>query len=138
MALVTFVADHLKAMRVKANAKSIAESDGISDRLVSIGAKTILATDGTVLGVMGAVTLLPNVCEVFILASEDQTAHAITFAKCVRKELYTLRAKYRRIQATAICDDFHKRWLSWLGFECEGILKSYGLNGEDMAIWGLV
>ena len=139
MALVTFVAEHLKAMRVKAGVEAVTNSDGIADRLIAVGAKTILASDGrTVLGVMGAVNLLPNVAEVFIVASEDQKDHAITFAKCVRKELYTLKPKYRRIQATSICDDFHKRWLSWLGFECEGVLKAYGLNGEDMAIWGLV
>ena len=139
MALLPFTREHLALMRVKADVIEVAVSPNIGETLENLGAKTIFSADGKiVLGVVGAHRLLPNVAEVFVLASEDQKDHAITFAKCVRKELYTLKAKYRRIQATSICDDFHKRWLEWLGFECEGVLKAYGLNGEDMAIWGLV
>ena len=139
MALTLFSREHLARLNARADAKAIASSPGLGERLEDLGAKSILTADGkTVLGVMGAVPMLPNVCEVFILASEEQMAHPITFAKCVRKELYTLKAKYRRIQAVSSCDDFHSRWLGWLGFEREGVLRAYGTNGEDMTIWGLV
>lgn len=139
MALLPFTRKHLALMRVKADATEIAAYPNMGETLESIGAKTIFSADGkTVLGVVGAHKLLPHVAEVFVLATEDQKDYPVTFAKCVRKELYTLKAKYRRIQATSICDSFHERWLTWLGFEREGVMKSYGLNGEDMTIWGLV
>lgn len=139
MALTLFCHEHLLAMRAKASAREVATSPGMGKKLEDLGAKSILTSDGkTVLGVMGAVPLLPHVCEVFILASEDQTLHPITFAKAVRKELYTLKGKYRRIQATSQNDDFHSRWLNWLGFNREGVLRCYGLHGEDMVMWGLI
>lgn len=140
MSIISFLPIHLQTMRAKSgDAREVAGSPGIADRLETLGAKTILSSDGkTVLGVMGAVQLLPQVAEVFILASEDQRDHPFTFAKCVRKELYTLKAKYRRIQAVSAPDEFHARWLDWLGFSYEGTLQSYGLHGEDMAIWGLI
>jgi hypothetical protein len=126
-------------MRAKGgDAKEVAGSPGIADRLWALGAKTIISPSSLVLGVMGAVPMLPHVAEVFILASEDQKDHPIIFARAVRKELYTLKAKYRRIQAVSSCDEFHARWLNWLGFEREGTLRSYGLHGDDMTIWGLV
>ena len=139
MAVISFTADHLRAMRVKAGtAAEVAGSPGFAERMAALGAKTILSAEGTVLGIMGAVPILPHVAEVFVIASEDQTSHPVTFAKSVRKELYTLKAKYRRIQSVSVTDEFHRRWLSWLGFEPEGVMKGYGLDGEDMTIWGLV
>lgn len=139
MGITTFAKEHLSAMTPKeGEAAEVAGLPGMADRLVAAGAKTILsASGGTVLGVIGATNILPGVCEVFVLATKDQSAHPIIFAKSVRKELYTLKEKYRRIQAVARDDDFHARWLNWLGFEKEGVLKKFGLHGEDMGMWGL-
>jgi len=140
MSLTLFSREHLTLMNVKAgDARTVANMAGVAERLEELGAASILSADGTlVLGVMGAAPTIPGVCEVFVLASEDQQRHPITFAKCVRKELYTLKQKYRRIQAVAKDDDFHSRWLSWLGFEREGVMKKFGMNGEDMVMWGLI
>jgi len=30
------------------------------------------------------------------------------------------------------------RWLGWLGFECEGIARAHGKNGEDFAFWAWI
>lgn len=100
--------------------------------------RTLVSADGkTILGVLGVVPMTPGVCEVFIIASEQQKDHPLTFARAIRKELFTLKAKFRRIQAVSKPDAFHRRWLSWLGFLEEGLLKKYGLDGEDMLMWGL-
>jgi hypothetical protein len=139
MSLTFFRREHLQHMDIKADARDVAETPGVPDRLEELGAKSILTADGKkVLAVMGVAPVLPGVCEVFVLASEDQARYPVTFAKAVRKELYTIRAKYRRIQAIAKDDSFHARWLGWLGFEREGVLKKFGRNGEDMVMWGLV
>lgn len=141
MALTIFSREHLARMTPKAGdaAEIVSSAPRLAERLEDMGAASILTPDGkTVLGVMGAVPTLPGVCEVFVLASEAQQHHPVTFAKSVRKELYTLKEKYRRIQAVSRDDDFHSRWLSWLGFEREGVLKKYGLHGEDMVMWGLI
>ena len=140
MSLIPFAKKHLASMNPKrGEAEEIACMPGIADRLSNMGAKTVLSASGDiVLGVMGATSILPGVCEVFVLATEDQKRHPLTFAKSVREELYTLKEKYRRIQAVALNDDFHTRWLSWLGFEKEGTLRKFGLHGEDMAMWSLI
>ena len=137
--VVPFTPEHLAALRPKVGeAEEIAGMPGVAARLAQMGAKTILAsTAGPVLGIMGLTPVLPGVCEVFVLATRDQAVYPISFAKSVRKELYTLREKYRRIQAIARDDGFHARWLGWLGLEKEGVLRKFGLHGEDMAMWSL-
>lgn len=141
--LIPFTVEHLECMTVKADAKAVAASAGTREALVKLAgmgmSRTLISdSSGTVLGVFGAVPTVPGVCEVFILASADQKRFPIIFAKSVRKELYTLKGKFRRIQAVSKNDDFHARWLSWLGFEKEGTMRRYGVDGEDMVMWGFV
>jgi hypothetical protein len=136
--LIPFVPAHLAKMKVKADAHEVADTPGVSETLVRLGAKSLVAGDGTVLGVIGVAPTLPGVCEVFILASEDQTRFPISFARCVHKEVSKLCSKYRRIQAVTANDSFHRRWITWLGFSEEGILRKYGLQGQDMVMWSLV
>jgi RimJ/RimL family protein N-acetyltransferase len=134
-----FKAEHLEYMRVqKGEPEEIAGIPGVSSTLCSLGAKSIIAEDGTVLGIIGLVPTLPGACEVFILASEDQGAHSIGFARGVLKELLEIKPKYRRIQAVTSIDNLtHQRFIEWLGFVREGVLKKYGLKGNDMVMWGL-
>lgn len=135
--LVPFIPEHFARMDVKADAREAAKHPAMIPALERVG-HTVLANDGyTVLGVIGAVPTVPGVCEVFILATETQARFPVSFARVIRKELFTLKDKYRRIQSVSKCDEFHYRWLSWLGFSAEGVLKRYGLNGEDMIMWGM-
>ena len=136
---VLFKPDHLEYMRVqKGEPEEIAGIPGVSSTLTSIGAKSIIAEDGTILGIIGLVPTLPGACEVFILASEDQDAHSVGFARGVLRELLEIKPKYRRIQAvTSVNNLVHQRFIAWLGFVKEGTLKKYGLKGDDMVMWGL-
>ena len=135
--LIPFKREHLAQMTVKADARDAAANPLMIPALEKVG-HTLVLNDGKVLGVIGAVPTIPGVCEVFILASEEQKDHPIPFGRLIKREVFTLKRQYRRIQAVARNDDFHYRWLSWLGFKAEGVLKAYGMNGEDMVMWGLV
>lgn len=135
-ALVRFTADHLARLDVKDDARDAAANPNMVPALEKYG-HTLLLADGRPLAVIGAVPLLPGVCEVFVLASKLQTQFPLAFARPVKRLIFTLRKEYRRIQAVSKADEFHYRWLSWLGFRAEGILSKYGLNGEDMIMWGL-
>jgi len=134
--LAPFIPEHLALMRIKDNAKEVAGNPEIGVKLMHLGAKTLFYR-GTPLAVMGYVPLISGVCEVFVLATEDQRDHPLVFARTVKKELMALKIEYRRIQAIAANDKFHARWLSWIGFKREGWLKKYGLHGEDMVMWGM-
>jgi len=135
--LLPFVPEHLARIHVKHDAVDIAARPEVEANLSRVGAKTLLNDDGTVLGILGVFPSVPGVGEVFILASEEQKRFPVTFARHVRKELRHIASKFRRIQAITENDAFHARWITWLGFEREGILKRYGLGGQDMVMWSL-
>lgn len=135
--LVPFTPEHLARMDIKDDAKAIASHEGMVPALEKFGS-TLLTDDGKdVLAIIGAVPTVPGVCEVFVVASNLQALHPHSFARPVKRLVLKLRKEYRRIQAVSLPDDFHARWLSWLGFVAEGVLHKYGMKGEDMVMWGL-
>lgn len=135
--IVPFIPKHLARMNVKSDALKAASHPDMIPALERMG-HTVLCEDGTVLAIIGAVPLIPGVCEVFVIASQEQEKYQIAFVKAVKKSLFPLLEKYRRIQSVSKNDAFHLRWLTWLGFRAEGVMRKYGLNGEDMVMWGMV
>lgn len=143
MSLIPYIPRHLEVLHAAPDVRAVADRPDVGYILCQLAdtglVSTVVSADGKlILGIMGAVPTVPGVCEVFVIASVDQKKYPLTFTKAVRKELCTLRGKYRRIQAIAKDDEFHARWLSWLGFQREGVLRKFGLSGEDMVMWGLV
>lgn len=139
--LVPFRREHILGLNVKESEADMLGRDDMAAALEWLertgNGATLFSKDGKTLGILGAVPTVPGVCEVFVIPSKEQARYPKAFASAVRDRLYSLRPKFRRIQAVAKVDEFHSRWLSWLGFKQEGILKRYGINGEDMSMWSL-
>lgn len=92
--------------------------------------------DGRILAVMGYYELWPGVCELFVLPSKYLPEYPIQFARCVRRTLNSgIFKEYHRVQIHALDDDLHNRWLSFLKFSLEGVLKKYDSKGNDYKIW---
>lgn len=141
--LVPFKREHVAAMHIKDSEAEDMACEGMAASLEWLertgNGKTLFAPDNkTVLGVMGVVPMTPGVCEVFVIPSKEQARYAKLFASEIKKELWAMRPKFRRIQAVARPEQFYSRWLSWLGFSPEGVLRKYGLDGKDMLMWSIV
>lgn len=92
--------------------------------------------DGRILGVMGFYELWPGVCELFVLPSIYLPKYPMQFARCIKKMLDSgIFNAYHRVQIRALDDDLHNRWLAFLKFEQEGILKKYDPQGNDYKMW---
>lgn len=142
MAITSFSIDQLDRMTLTDEAAIVMSAPGAREALMHLTEADLTATlvspDGKLLGVMGAVPTVPGVCEVFVVATKDQAKYPVAFARSVRRALYTLKNKYRRIQAVSKEGAALAGWLEWLGFEREGVLRKYGKEGEDMVMWGLI
>lgn len=101
--------------------------------------KTMRADNGVPLGIIGAMPRIPGVCEVFLLSTKDQTSaeYKTGFARQIKKEICSFKSKFRKIQSISLDTVLLRRWHRFLGFQEEGILKKYGMKGENMIIWGL-
>ncbi len=59
--------------------------------------------------------------------------YPIATTKSVKVMIRKLESKYkiRRLQTLCLKGvEIHRKWLEFLGFEFEGELKNYGINGE--------
>lgn len=92
--------------------------------------------DGRILGIMGYFELWPGVCELFVLPSKYLSEYPIQFARCIKRMLNSgIFDSYHRIQIQALDDDLHNRWLAFLRFNLEGVLKKYDPQGNNYKIW---
>jgi len=139
--LVPFKIQHLDLMDIREHELLGAFTlKNMRQRLENIE-KTCMALtilyDGRVLGVMGSIEFWPGVCEVWVIPSTHIKEYSLIFARVIKKNLKNLEDVYgyHRIQVTALHDELHNRWLSYLGFKCEGILKKFSMKKQDFSIW---
>tara|TARA_R110002110_G_scaffold376568_2_gene586656 strand:- start:167386 stop:167835 length:450 start_codon:yes stop_codon:yes gene_type:complete len=86
-----------------------------------------------VLGCAGVVTLWPGVGQAWAIFSDRLLGHPVALTRATGRALDRISATQdlRRVQATV--RDGHgagARWLSFLGFELEGLLVNYGPGGS--------
>lgn len=96
-------------------------------------AKTFFC-DGRVIACAGFATLWPGVADGWILPSVYLRDHPMSFAKIIRQWIDNLFKEFalHRFQTTSYDDDFHARWMGWIGFEDEGLLKKYRHDGVSL------
>ena len=107
------------------------------DLLSQTGSCFTMIFNGKILGVVGWLEFWPGMCELFVLPTIYLPEAGVVFAKAMKKRLHSFEKikKFQRIQVRSVKDKLHIRWLSWLGFNIEGTLKNYGVDGEDFLMW---
>lgn len=93
-----------------------------------------------ILGVVGMRGMWPGVADVFLIPCANLSKrNTIAFVRRVRNAMQIARDEYgiRRFQTVAVDDELHNRWLTFMGFEEEGLMKEYSVNCEDYKLWAL-
>jgi RimJ/RimL family protein N-acetyltransferase len=87
-----------------------------------------------VIAAAGMKRIWGNVAEGWFIAKNDVWNYPITIAKAVKQNIDYLATSnnIKRLQ-TAVRADFGIgiRFAKWLGFNNEGLMKSYGFDGSD-------
>lgn len=116
--LTPFEPWHLLAARLTPEVAAQAFSGDNPTTLVKLAGRemayTIVADDGSILGIAGAAPLDSSRCEVFVVASEERRHHARRFVRDVVKVLK--RARHRFAIVEAVQGTTADRWFRWLGF----------------------
>lgn len=95
--------------------------------------------DGRVIAIMGLQELWGGVCELWVLPSIYLHDYPFQFARAVKKAMDSgILNNYHRVQIQAKDDDLHNRWLKFLRFEKEGVLRKYDNLGNDLIMWSRV
>ncbi|MEP4379754.1 MAG: hypothetical protein ABJ215_01135 [Alphaproteobacteria bacterium] len=134
MQIVPFEPPHLRAVAPQcAQAEHAAYVETLElSALVQPGAAFTARDDTGVLGCAGVVPLWPGVGQAWAVFSDALLTHPVALTRATERALDHIMAveNMRRVQATVL--DGHgagARWLSFLGFELEGLLLNYGPGG---------
>jgi hypothetical protein len=91
------------------------------------------------IAITGWMPSIQNFCEIFFFACEDLDQK---FDKSVlsafKMILNKAKSGFERIQTTCKENSRNKRFLEFLGFKQECLMKKYGFNGEDMYQYALI
>ncbi len=97
--------------------------------------------NGYLLGSGGVFPIWEGLGEAWVMPSNLVSSHKKMFVKLIRSNLEQMTEKFnfRRVQATARADlPKAQRFLEFLGFEREGLLKKYGPDGSDHILYAKI
>ena len=107
--------------------------------LSKLGVSGTVIYDGEILCVIGAFDMWKSVCEVWILPSKAIGRHKLIFARLIKQQLEALEevGNYHRIQVSALDDEFHNKFFTWLGFDREtpNGMKNFTKNKSNYNLW---
>lgn len=134
--------EHLAKMNIRPEFK-LGESDKprLMYQIVSNSCYSVLTESGTVVAIFGSNNINTKVVQLWAVISDEVKRYPIAFHKLVLLLLpeYLNNSTEHRFQMT-IREDFKAaaKWAESLGFECEGNLKMYGVDGSNYLLYARV
>ena len=136
--LVDFVPGHAAALQSRPAARKYSEIGAMKEEMVKqmavAGHAFSLLTNGHLIASGGIYPIWPGFGEAWFLSSDMVVKHKRPVIVQLKKHIDALSKEheYHRIQATAR-EDFTvgQRFLEFLGFEREGLLRNYGPDKSD-------
>ncbi len=134
--------DHFDLLEFREEEAVLVDQFGLdkAKAMLSIGVSNTLIHDGKVLAIVGAYTLWPGVLEVWVVPSRYVTQYSLTYLKSIKKYVKTLQDGFQphRMQTQSLNNELHDRWMGFLGFTKEGIMRKFGTDKQDYALWSIV
>jgi hypothetical protein len=95
--------------------------------------------DGEIIAIAGWVPTVQNFCQIWFFASQklDQMFDKYVY-NAFKMILNVAQSEWERIETSCKENKRNKRFLEFLGFNQECLMKKYGFNGEDMYLYAWV
>tara|TARA_R110000765_G_scaffold107257_5_gene198033 strand:+ start:201 stop:665 length:465 start_codon:yes stop_codon:yes gene_type:complete len=109
--------------------------------LALLGHSVSVIRNGHLLGSGGIFPVWDGMGEAWVLPAANVKKNKKVFVKLIRENMERLSDEYgfRRIQATARADaPIAQRFLEFLGFEREGLLRAYGPDGANHVLFSKI
>ncbi len=134
LTVIDYKPEHLENISPKA------VHSGEVPRTVTTQAVTVMDGDKPV-AIFGGFLFVPGVVHLWGLISDDAKQKPLAFHRIVSDLLdyYGKTSQTRRIQMDVKADfEEGQKWAKALGFEYEGTMKRYGVNGDDFHLYARV
>ena len=95
--------------------------------------------DGEIIAITGWVPSIQNFCQIWFFSSENLDKMFDKYVyNAFKMILNVAKSEWERIETTCKENKRNKRFLEFLGFKQECLMKKYGFNGEDMYLYALI
>ena len=134
--LVKFKKEHLEVMDLRPHEETLLKQTDYAQYLEQSVAVTGIV-DGRIV-CCGGLNIMPGGnADIWLIPSIHVKRHAKLFVKVLRDWLAEKREDFQlsRMQTICLNDELHNRWMKFLGFEKEGVLKKF-CNDTDYVIYG--
>jgi hypothetical protein len=134
--IVPFKVEHLECMDVRPHELNLLDVN----KLMALKESSIAVTgmiDGRIVCCGGVTPFGNGNAEIWLIPSVWVDKYKMTLCKALVKWLLQVREDLAlsRMQTACLNDTLHSEWMTFLGFEKEGIMKNYH-GGVDYAMWG--
>ena len=139
--IVPFKYEHLDLVDTRdSELTGILKLPNAEERLRNLAEASLGGTllyDGRIICCLGAVELWPGVIDVWVIPTKYLVEKPLIFVKTVKNYLLRFVEDFQchRVQTVAVDDELHSRFLTWLGFSKEGVMKEYSCNRETYNMW---
>lgn len=102
---------------------------------------TIYNSDGRIYGVVGGIVVRPGVASVASILTPHVYSEPVSIIRVARRMVQSVAVELNlhRLEFTGLASSTEvARWAKALGFEAEGVLKSYGSDKSDYVMYGRV
>ncbi len=93
--------------------------------------------DGQVAAIGGLVPIWPGRAVMYLRVADGITHQWICLFREAKKLIRQGLKDYHRLEAQSEFPE-SERWLQMLGFEFEGVMRKYRVDGQDVKMWSIV
>lgn len=140
--LVPFDPHHVQVMDIRDfELKSSFALDDIYERLKEVlkgpGEAGTFIYEGRILCCAGFKIIWPGVIEGWIIPSIYIKDAPVSFAKYMRRYVESVAKTFNchRFQTASPDDAFHERWMNWMGFQKEGVMRKYTHDQKNYGLY---
>ena len=132
MNVIPFEPKHVREMKMQSHQMRLVSQMAFEyiEVLGGLGPAFSGEVDGRIIACAGIATQFAGMGTMWAILAQDSGPYFVRLHRCGKRLMESLGL--RRIEATTEADFAPGcRWLEMLGFQSEGRMRSYGLNGED-------
>lgn len=135
--IIPFKAEHLEVMDMREHEQSLCSDMNKMAMLASGSVARTGIVDGRILCCGGVTPFLTGNASIWLIPSVYLQEKSLEFSRELRKWLFQVREDLAlcRMETECIDDDLHNRWMTFLGFDCEGVKRKFYM-GKDYKVWG--
>lgn len=138
--VIPFKAEHIDLMQISDKNKTIFKIPHLLKIYEQLESSFTFMDEGEYLCAGGVIAFWEGVGEAWFILSDNMDLAKFTICTTVKKYLdILLDGPFVRIQATIKADDEKSiRFVEWLGFEREGLLRKYGIERADYYLYSRI